>query len=85
MSPDWARSIRDQAHGAGVPYLFMLWGEYEPTGYMAIGARQKGCVFVGDPIDDLGHRWEMRRLGKKAAGRELDGRTWDEFPTAVAS
>jgi protein gp37 len=23
-------------------------------------------------------------LGKKAAGRELDGRTWDEFPEAVA-
>ncbi|WP_267294011.1 phage Gp37/Gp68 family protein [Mycobacterium hackensackense] len=25
----------------------------------------------------------MRRVGKKAAGRELDGRTWDEFPAAV--
>ena len=85
MSPDWARSIRDQAQAAGVPYLFKQWGEYEPTGYMAIGARQKGCVFVGDPIDDLGHRWEMRRVGKGKAGRELDGRTWDEFPTAVAS
>jgi len=23
----------------------------------------------------------VRRVGKKAAGRELDGRTWDEFPT----
>jgi protein gp37 len=26
----------------------------------------------------------MARVGKKHAGRELDGRTWDEFP-AVAS
>lgn len=25
----------------------------------------------------------MRRVGKKAAGRELDGRTWDEYPEAV--
>lgn len=83
MSPDWARSIRDQAQAAGVPYLFKQWGEYAPTGYMAIGAREKGCVFVGDPIDDLGHRWEMRRLGKKAAGRELDGRTWDQFPAVT--
>ena len=24
----------------------------------------------------------MRRVGKKAAGRELDGRTWDEYPDA---
>jgi len=22
----------------------------------------------------------MRRVGKKAAGRELDGRTWDQYP-----
>jgi protein gp37 len=80
MSPDWARSLRDQCQKAGVAYLFKQWGEYQPTGYMAIGARQKGCVFVGDPIDDLGHRWEMRRVGKGKAGRELDGRTWDEFP-----
>lgn len=27
--------------------------------------------------------WWMERVGKKAAGRELDGRTWDEFPAAV--
>ena len=27
----------------------------------------------------------IRRWGKKRAGRELDGRTWDEFPKAVAS
>lgn len=83
MSPDWARSLRDQSQAAGVPYLFKQWGEYTPTGLMVIGARQKGCVHVGDPIDDLGHRWEMRRVGKGNAGRELDGRTWDEFP-AVA-
>lgn len=83
MSPDWARSLRDQCAEAGVPYLFKQWGEYAPTGYMVIGARQKGCVFVGDPIDELGHRWEMRRVGKKKAGRELDGRTHDAFPEPV--
>lgn len=27
----------------------------------------------------------VERVGKKAAGRELDGRTWDEFPEAVTS
>ncbi|MEU1663642.1 phage Gp37/Gp68 family protein [Streptomyces sparsogenes] len=83
MSPDWARALRDQCQAADVPFLFKQWGEYEPTGYMAIGAREKGCVFVGDPIDDLGHRWEMRRVGKKTAGRELDGRAWDQFPTTT--
>jgi len=27
----------------------------------------------------------MRRVGKKRAGRELDGRTWDEFPGVMPS
>lgn len=84
MSPDWARSLRDQCQAAGVPYLFKQWGAYQPTGWMVIGRpSDKRNVLVGDPIDDLGHRWEMRHVGKKAAGRELDGRTWDEFPTTV--
>ena len=26
----------------------------------------------------------IKRIGKKSAGRELDGRTWDEYPEAVA-
>lgn len=42
-----------------------------------------------NPFDPfaVGHPfWATRieRVGKKAAGRELDGRTWDEYPAAVA-
>ncbi|MFI6368670.1 phage Gp37/Gp68 family protein [Nocardia sp. NPDC050630] len=29
--------------------------------------------------------WLMARLGKKRAGRQLDGRTWDEFPGVMPS
>ena len=28
-------------------------------------------------------RTQMDRVGKKAAGRLLDGRTWDQFPEVV--
>ncbi|MER8002980.1 phage Gp37/Gp68 family protein [Streptomyces sp. NPDC095613] len=81
MSPDWARSLRDQCAAADVPYLFKQWGEYQPTDWKVIGGpTDKRNVLVGDPIDDLGHRWEMRRVGKGKAGRELDGRTHDAFP-----
>lgn len=31
------------------------------------------------------HGPDLIRIGKKAAGRELDGRTWDQFPTSTAS
>lgn len=36
-------------------------------------------------VTDTGHSRRMKRLGKKAAGRELDGRTWDEYPTGSAA
>lgn len=84
MHPDWARSLRDQCVSAGVPFLFKQWGEWAPgdhrnpqlDGQVSIGYRP-GC---SDPYP-LG--W-VRRVGKKAAGRELDGRTWDQYPEAVS-
>jgi protein gp37 len=75
MSLAWARSLRDQCKAAGVPFLFKQWGEWAPD----------------STYDDRGQLVEaqtdesMTRIGKKAAGRELDGRTWDEFPQAVTA
>ena len=36
--------------------------------------RHVGGLYQGEAV------WRMRCVGKGAAGRELDGRTWDEFP-----
>jgi protein gp37 len=69
MHPDWARSLRDQCASAGVPFLFKQWGEWLPD-------NQNPAVSA--PHDPNG----AIRVGKKAAGRELDGRTHDEFPNA---
>jgi protein gp37 len=80
MAPQWATSLRDQCEAAGVPFFFKQWGEYAPTGYLVIGGTSKGVLLVGEPVDDLGHRVELARVGKKQAGRELDGRTHDAFP-----
>lgn len=76
MHPDWARSIRDQCKEARVPFLFKQWGEYVPHG-QAPNISTRGGDFhtwSNSPFD-----WS-KRVGKKQAGRELDGRTWDEFP-----
>jgi protein gp37 len=83
MAPQWATSLRDQCATAGVPFFFKQWGEYAPTGYLVIGGTSKGTLLAGDPVDDLGHRVELARVGKKNAGRELDGRTHDAFPMVV--
>lgn len=82
MAPQWATSLRDQCKQDHIPFFFKQFGEYAPTGYLVIGGTSKGTLLAGDPVDDLGHRVELARVGKKNAGRELDGRTHDAFPAA---
>ena len=79
MHPDWARSLRDQCLAAQVPFFFKQWGEWAGSCYPEEGVihvRKNGSS--GDfPTE---HSWSMKRVGKKAAGRLLDGREWNEFP-----
>lgn len=82
MHPGWARSVRDQCQAAGVPFFFKQWGEWGPC----IEARHH-------PLDDniKSRSWlpvpgQARQtvyyVGKKAAGRLLDGREHNELPEA---
>jgi protein gp37 len=85
MHPDWARILRDQAVTAGIPFFFKSWGEWVP--YRDNGPLPPECSYVsydgqirpGD-AEDLDTDACMGRVGKKRAGRLLDGRTWDEYP-----
>lgn len=45
----------------------------------------RGWLWVGDINDGRLDTTVYRRVGKKAAGRELDGRTWDEMPLRSAA
>ncbi|GAA0645824.1 phage Gp37/Gp68 family protein [Kutzneria viridogrisea] len=84
MHPDWARTLRDQCAAADVPFFFKQWGDWSPAG-LGIGMAQHNVgreVLVGPRLDEMGHRQVMRRVGKGRAGRELDGRIWDEYPTS---
>lgn len=73
MHPDWARSVRDQCQAAGVAFFFKQWGEYAESRPRGEAAKR----MMADPIFG---GLQMIRVGKTKAGRELDGRTWDEFP-----
>lgn len=77
MNPLWARSLRDQCQAAGVPFFFKQFGEF---GLEQIGNVRFTPVSSRVPMDEP---TPMFRVGKKAAGRLLDGRTWSEFPTPV--
>jgi protein gp37 len=73
MNPDWTRSLRDQCADAKVPFMFKQWGEW----------------LCSDSVDQPAYRGEHRylgdhqhayRVGKKSAGRLLDGVDHNEFP-----
>lgn len=75
MHPDWVRGLRDQCtRSGGTAFFFKQWGAWglqRPTEREADWVNQiKGQAFPP----------KMWRVGKHAAGRELDGRTWDQFP-----
>ena len=82
MHPDWARALRDQCTTAGVAFFFKQWGEWAPDGF-AKGWLEDRRRYIGDAVTICGSdgfRQVMRRTGKKAAGREIDYRSWDEYP-----
>ncbi|PIF29385.1 protein gp37 [Acidovorax sp. 56] len=83
MHPDWARSLRDQCADAGVPFLFKQWGEWAEAGpspshayAISPNGAKRPCEGTHSMCETL-----MEKVGKKAAGRKLDGRTWDGFPS----
>lgn len=96
MHPDWARDLRDQCAAAGVPFLFKQWGEWAPgencggpparTERVAdwFGDEWSFSTMTPGEHDGLSYDDEptVYRVGKKTAGRHLDGRTHDEFPGA---
>lgn len=75
--PDWHRATRDWCRVHGVPYLFKQWGAWRPVadGVTVVDDRQN--VMPQQAFPD-GQR--VVHLGKKAAGRELDGVVHDGFP-----
>lgn len=92
MHPDWARSLRDQCAAAGVPFLFKQWGHWHPSDqHWPCTAKRPMMAFRDDgsqewrPIEAShwphNDGWQgMCPLGKKAAGRLLDGVEHNGYP-----
>jgi protein gp37 len=79
MHPEWARSLRDQCSAACVPFFFKQWGEWVYPAYA-----EPAASFDDFPKAERGQVWQqtsdtsrcgydLLRLGKKKAGRLLDG------------
>ena len=74
MHPDWPTRLLRQCQDADVAFHFKQWGHWVPA-ELAIGATKTNLVELATerPVS-------MVRLGKKEAGRILEGTTWDGVP-----
>lgn len=84
MNPQWVKWLRDDCLMAGIKFHFKQFGEFLPYG-------------ISTPLPDYVTDWAylddkctiaafpdgttVKRVGKHKAGRVLDGRTWNEFPS----
>jgi protein gp37 len=83
MHPAWVRSLRDQCAAAGVPFLFKQWGEWlpvEPSGSALRGCGEKPDREPAFRVENAEH---FTKVGKKAAGRVIDGRTHAGVPDST--
>ncbi len=98
MHPDWARGIRDQCKRAGTAFFFKQWGAWAPfidrdnddldwrRDYSVANTQDDfqilnlagGTGFHGERVH------LMKRAGKTANGRLLDGREWNDWPDIPA-
>ncbi|MGY6705891.1 phage Gp37/Gp68 family protein [Roseinatronobacter sp.] len=92
MHPDWARSLRDQCEAAGVAFFFKQWGEWHSgAGWDDnLDGYPFGCFDdAGRWVHPVDQEWAsagrqiMFKVGKKFAGRSLDGREWSQMPGAM--
>ena len=80
MHPDWARSLRDRCAAAGTAFFFKQWGEWAPFPDGAPEADR-----LPPARREFWNRSEGEislRIGKRAAGRLLDGVEHNTMPEA---
>lgn len=81
IHPDWVRSLRDQCVDAGILFMFKQWGEYCAPKQMPEDT-YRGWDYHHGTEGWNGDEWDRFRVGKKKAGRLLDGKIWDQYPEA---
>lgn len=75
-SPTWFRSLMLQCMERDVAFHFKQWGDWAPGNGVNL-PQQKSLR-----IEKVSDGTEMLRVGKRIAGRVLDGNEWDGLPKA---
>jgi protein gp37 len=78
-SPSWFRELLSQCIAARVPFHFKQWGDWVP------GHSFSHPAVRVETTREAEDGTVMIRVGKKAAGRLLDGTAWDGLPQLRAA
>jgi protein gp37 len=70
-SPSWFRGLLNQCMAADVAFHFKQWGDWAPGQGISLAKLRAQLADDGTT---------MIKVGKKAAGRSLDGSVWNGFP-----
>lgn len=77
MNPEWAKSLRDQCLSAHVPFFFKSYGEwYDDVDQFAYMPEPEEHIFRRGTPSHI----SVYRIGKKRAGRLLDGVEYSQLP-----
>jgi protein gp37 len=79
MHPDWARNLRDFSEDNGIAFHFKQWGHWVPA--EMVKEQEARAQFLKNATNKP---VTMLALGKRDAGRLLDGRTYNGVPLAAA-
>ena len=71
MHPEWPGVLQRQTERAGIPFFFKSWGEFVSA--KGFPSNRK----IDHLFEDL---YQVVRIGKKKAGRELDGQVYSQVP-----
>ena len=80
MHPSWPRTLRDFCRKNSIAFHFKQWGHWVPAEMVREQEVRSQILEFGD-----GEPVPMVPLGKRDAGRLLDGETHDGLPLAAAS
>jgi protein gp37 len=77
-NPDWFAQLRDQCRSNQVAFHFKQWGNWRPVAPSLVNGHRSRLLQSanGEPI-------HLVNIGKKSAGRKLDGREWNQLPKGV--
>lgn len=82
VHPDWVRKLRDQCRAYDTSFLFKQWGAWSP-GYSEHGNDLEYGLICNAKQHEWPEGYASFKVGKKAAGRLLDGREHTEFPRGM--